>query len=120
MYILDSIYLVSYRCNWVMVNGDEYKPATGVILEVEHDLPIVGVIENIYLINGNEVMFHVKQFYTSFEPHYRAYILEDSLTYLKIVRHSTLFIHNPVHIRTSHNPELSHSFILVPFMLCTL
>lgn len=117
--VTSRLVFISYRCRWIKVNGDEYKPAAGVILEVEHDLPVVGIIQDVYLINGNEVMFHVKQFSTSFEPHYRAYILDDDCPSLKIVNHSTLFIHCPVNIRASHNPELSHSFILLPFGLCT-
>lgn len=110
--------LISYRCNWVKVNGDEYKLATGVILEVEHDLPMVGIVQNIYVINGNEVMFYVKTFSTTFQPHYRAYVLDNFLS-LKIVHHSTLFIHSPVYIRTANNPYLLDYFILTPFVLCT-
>lgn len=108
-----------YRCKWVKVNGDEYKLSTGVILDVKHDLPIVGVVLGIYIVNGNEVVFQIDQFSTTFEPHYRAYILDDHhASSSDTILHSNLFIQTPVHIRKSI-PELKNSFILLPFALCT-
>ena len=64
------------RCNWVRVDGNEYKISTGVILNVEHDLPVVGVIRDIYIVNEDKVLFCVDQSSTSYEPHFRAYIVE--------------------------------------------
>ena len=109
-----------YRCKWVKICGDEYKSSAGVILNVEHDMPIVGIILDIYVVDGKEVALNVEKFSTAFEPHYRAYILDDHFSSSNIVLHSDLFIPTPIHIRKSSNPELKHnSFVLLPFALCT-
>ena len=89
-------------------------------MDVEHDLPVVGRIKDIHVINGNKILFHVKSFYTNFEPHFRAYLLQDDTDVLeKVVYLSDLFLQNPVHIRISQAVG-SHYFILLPYALCTL
>ena len=66
------------------------------------------------MINGNEVMFHVNQFHTSYEPHYRAYVLDEKVSSLKIVRHSTLFITFVLH--TIQNCQI----LLYLYLLCSV
>ena len=100
-----------YRCNWVKIDGNEYKISTGVILDVEHDLPVVGVIQDIYIGNENKILFHVDKSSTSYEPHFRAYILF-------LYKNYYLFVHICVYIRKSHVPDLSKLIILL-FALCT-
>ena len=107
-----------YRCRWVKINGDEYKISFGVITDVKHDLPVVGVIRHINLVNGNKVMFSINEYSTSFEPHFRAYILDNDPFCSRTVCHNNLFIQTPVYIHISCIPELSHSFIVLPFALC--
>lgn len=99
------------------VDGNEYRISMGVILNVEHDLPVVDIIQDIYVVNEDKVIFCVDQSSTSYEPHFRAYIVESD-SYSRIICHLDLFIHTPVHIRKSHVPDLSNIFIL-PFALCT-
>lgn len=101
------------------VNGNEYKLTAGIILDMKHDLPIIGIVQDIYVVNGDEVAFQIDQFSTSFEPHYRAYVLDDHASCSDTILHSNLFIETPVHIRKSSIPELKNSFILLPFALCT-
>ena len=48
----------------------------GVVVEVEHDLPIVGVIRQINVVNEDEVVFTTDEYHISFEPHYHAYVLD--------------------------------------------
>ena len=107
----------SIQVNWVKIDGNEYKISTGVILDVEHDLPVVGVIQDIYLVNEDKILFRVDKSSTSYEPHFRAYILEnDSCT--RIISHSDLFVHTCVYIRKSHVPDLSNLlFYLLLFVL---
>ena len=73
-----SCYIIDYRCKWVKIDGDEYKLSGGVILNVVYDLPTEGIIQDIYIVNGDRVTFNVEEFSTSYEPHYRAYILQCS------------------------------------------
>ena len=108
---------MNYRCKWVKIQGDEYKVSAGVILNVMDDLPTVGIIQNIYIVNGDRVTFNVDEFSTSYELHYRAYILQCSSS-SRIVYHSDMFIHTTIHIHKSCVPDLSNVFVL-PFALCT-
>jgi len=57
--------LNNFRCKWVKVDGDEYRVSAGVILNVVHDLPTVGIIQGIYIVNG--VNWHFM--WISFLPH---------------------------------------------------
>jgi len=101
----------------VRVGGNEYRISTGVILDVEHDLPVVGIIQDIYIVNEGKVLFCVNQSSTLYEPHFRAYIVEsDSCP--RFICHLDLFIATPVYIRKSRVPDLSNIFVL-PFALCT-
>ena len=59
------------------VGGNEHKISTGVFLNVEHDLPVVGIIQDIfYLANEDKILFCVDQSSTLYEPHFRAYIVK--------------------------------------------
>ena len=98
-------------------HGDEYRVSAGVIIDVVHDLPIVGVIQEIYVVNGDIVVFQVDQFSTSYEPHYRAYVLDNDSS-SRIICHSNLFIHSAIYIKKCNVSDFSTYFIL-PFALCT-
>ena len=99
-------------------DGEEYKISNGVIVDVKHDLPIVGVTQDIQLVDGDKVIFYIDEHSTLYEPHYRGYILDNDPIHSRTVCHSNLFIQTPVYIHTSCVPELSHSFIILPFALC--
>ena len=47
------------------IHGDEYKVSAGVILNVVQDLPTVGIIQDIYIVNGDKVALTVDEFSTS-------------------------------------------------------
>ena len=55
-------YILFSRCKWVKVDGYEYKLRTGVILDVEDDLPIVGIIQGIHAGCNNKVINSFLQF----------------------------------------------------------
>ena len=106
------------RTRWVKVDGNLYKPDCGVIIGIEDDLPVVGKVQDIYIINSNKVLFSLKQFYTFYESHYRAYTFRndiDSIT--KFISYEQLLLHSPVHIRRS---QTLHYFVILPYTLCTL
>lgn len=109
-----------FRTKWVKTNGHEYRINAGVILDVKHDLPVVGKIKDIHVIDGHKILFCVKSFFTFFEPHFRSYLLQDDTDFHeKVVYLSDLFLPNPVYIRTSQVLG-SHKFVLLPYALCTL
>lgn len=116
----DYSVLYSTRCKWVKIDGDEYRISSGVILDVKDDLPVVGVIQDIYVVNGNKVILQVEEYSTSFNPHYRAYVLDNDPLSSKTVCHSDLFIQTLVHIHTSCIYELSPCFVILPYALIVL
>ena len=99
------------------VNGQKFI-SNEVIVEVIHDLPIVGVIQDMYIVNGNQLIFYNDCYHTSFEPHYRAYVLDNYSFSSKLIYHSSLFIHNSVHVHTSCVLDLSPHFVILPYALC--
>jgi len=109
----------SFRTNWVKFCGSEYRPDAGVVISVEQDLPVVGCIKAIYVINGKEVAFNVTLHLTFYEKHFRAYVLENNILQETIVHYSMLFLQAPVHIRTSQVLSQVH-FIFLPHALCTI
>jgi len=62
-----------YRAKWIKLGGNEYRPDGGVVVRVEQDLPIIGNIKAINVINGNVFIFNVTLYSTYCEKHYRAY-----------------------------------------------
>ena len=112
------VYFIPSRTKWVKSQGHEYKIDAGVIIKVEHDLPIVGRIEDIYVINGSKVLFDLKLYTTHYEPHFRAFVLHKS-SQRKCLYLSNIFIDTPVHIRKSQVLG-THLFVLLPYALCTI
>ena len=99
--------------------GNEYKRGVGIILDVDDDdLPQIGSVNDIYVIDDKKVLLSVKKFSTIYEPHFRAYVLceEDVTTVLYL---TDLFIITPIHIHTSHILG-SNKFVILPHALCTL
>ena len=110
--ILQSCIVYTYRSKWIKVDGTIYKQSTGIVLRMEDDLPQIGEILNIYTVNGATVIFRVVPFSTSYNSHYRAYILNQA-TEEQFYSLSDLAIHTPVHIRSSRT--LHQKFILLPY-----
>ena len=52
--------LIYFRCTWVKIDGDEYKLSSGVILEVKDDLPIIGAIQDIFLLNERFIDIQIR------------------------------------------------------------
>lgn len=86
------------------------------IVDVTDDLPVIGQIEDIYVVEGSTVIFNVQQFSTLYEQHYRAYVLQDSGDNIMIPL-TELFLHSPIHI---HRSQTLHDFVILPHALCTL
>ena len=101
-------------------HGREFKLDVGVIYDVENDLPVVGKVKDIYIIDGCKVLFSIKPYLTHYQPHFRVYLLSERTDVQeKFLYLSNLFIDTPVHIRQSQVLE-THRFILLPYALCTL
>jgi len=102
-------------CKWAKIHTEEHRISSGVIIEVAHDEPVVGIIQDLYIFNG-----YLKCFHTSYESHYRAYVLDKHSFSSILISHSSLFIRNSIHVHTSCVPELSPSFVILPYALCDL
>ena len=84
------------------------------IIEVKDDLPVIGKILEIFIIDGSLIIFKAKQFSTLYEEHYRAYVLQDD-SVNKTFPLTKLFIHNPVYI---HSSQTLQHFVILPHALC--
>jgi len=56
------------------LDGDEYKVNAGIIVDFVHDLPIVGKIKQLLVINKTDLAFEVAQYSTYYERQFRAYV----------------------------------------------
>ena len=78
---------------------DQYKQNTGVIIDVEDDLPVVRRIEEIYVADNVKIFFKLNTYY---EPHYCAYTFRtDNLSFSKLILSQELFLPVVVHIHRS-------------------
>ena len=55
--LLSHFYHCFYRTNWVKHNGIHYKLKAGVIVDVKHDLPVIGQIEEIFVGDNIKIFF---------------------------------------------------------------
>ena len=106
----------NFRTDWIKKDGDCYKLKAGVIIDVQDDLPIIGQIEDIYVVDGSTIILSVQQFHTIYEQHYRAYVLQGSSENV-LIPLSKLFLHSPIYI---HRSQTLHHFVILPHTLCTL
>ena len=49
--------IVSSSCSWVKLDGDEYRLNSGVIVDISDDIPTIGVIQKIFVIDSKEIFF---------------------------------------------------------------
>ena len=57
-----NVLLCFYSVRWVKMNGIEYKRSAGVVCGMDHDLPTVGWISSLLLINGDKFIFKYTYF----------------------------------------------------------
>ena len=93
------------------VSGNEYKVSTGVILDVEHDLPVVGIIQDIYIVNEDKVIISL--------PLHMNHIFERTLWKMILVQelfviHIDLFI--LLCLSASHVCQTYQTFLFYPLL----
>ena len=74
------------------------------------------MIQEIYLVDGCSIAFHLKVCSTKYEPHYCAYLLKKDCRE-KILQLSSLFVETPVHINLLGHMLLL--FYLLHYVLCS-
>ena len=95
-----------------MLNGTEYKTGAGIVYDMEDDLPRVGQITGIFVVNSNKVLFEVDCFDTYYQSHFRCYVLQ-SLQSSKLVFVNELKLINPLHIHSA-SALPGHRFVILP------
>ena len=58
--------IFSYRTSLVKTHGHEFKRNVGVIYDVENNLPAVGKVQDIYIVDGCKVLFSIKPYVTQY------------------------------------------------------
>ena len=104
VYTYVLLYILCCRTKWVKTDGAEYKVDAGVILDVdEEDLPVVGRIRHSYVVDNTTVIFDVMKYITTYESHFRAYVLSEAedATSPVFIYQTKLLLRSPVHVRRS-------------------
>lgn len=103
------------RTKWVKADGVEFKKGAGIVFGMKNDLPQVGQITSVYVINGGTVLFRATPFTSSWLPHFRGYTIhEEPHVHEKLWYMSQLVLHTPVHIRRPQALPSSKLFITLP------
>ena len=108
-----NVLLCFYSARWVKMDGIEYKRNAGVVCGMNHDLPTVGKITSLLVINSDKLYFRVQLFSSLYIEHFRAYTLQP-LDSEALISTDDLLSPHPIHIRTTsalpHHPciILSH------------
>ena len=71
-----NVLLRFYSARWVKMNGIEYKSNAWVVCSMNHDLPTVGKITSLLVINSDKLYFRVQLFSSLYIEHFRAYTLQ--------------------------------------------
>ena len=86
----------------------------GVIYSMVHDLPNIGQIISIFVVNNKIPVLEVKCFSTVYIEHLRVYTLSELEFETMLITVQDLVVPNPVHIRTVS--ALPHSkTVILPF-----
>ena len=102
------------RTKWVKADGVEFKKGAGIVFGMKNDLPQVGQITSVYVINGGTVLFRATPFTSSWLPHFRGYTLhEQPHVHEKLLYMSQFYI--LLYIFVDHKP-----FLLVNYSLLYL
>ena len=82
---------------------------------------MIGCIQHIYVVDHSKVIFDVTKFSTSFEPHFRAYLLNqpESGENGIFIHQTQLLMRSPVHIRKSHALGVN-KYIILPHTIFSL
>ena len=100
---------------WVKADGVEFKKGAGVVFGMKNDLPQVGQITSIYVINCGTVLFRAFLYKTSWIPHFRGYALhEEPHVSERLLHLSELVLCTPIHIRRPQALPSSKLFIVLP------
>lgn len=102
----------------MIIRGTEFKKEAAIIHSMKDDLPQIGQIVNIYIVEGNIVLFECECFTTTYNPHFRTYALRPLNLHANYFYHKLLFQH-PLHIR-SPRVSPSTSIVILPYNLLAM
>ena len=106
------MWLSTYRAKWVKVDGVEYKKNAGIIYDMSADLPKVGQVTSVFVVNETTVVFEVDCYSSVYIEHFRAYKLHSLKSTATITLDNLPLVH-PVHIRKVS--ALLHKCIILPY-----
>ena len=102
------------RTKWVKADGVEFKKGAGIVFGMMNDLPQVGQITRIYVINGGTVLFRALLYKTSWIPHFRGYALhEDTHVPERLLCLSELLLYTAIHIRRPQALPSSKFYVIM-------
>ena len=100
------------------IDGDEYRKDTGFVHKLdEDDIPQVGQISHIYVVNGKTVVFKAQRFNSFYHSHFQCYCLRQVDEEPSFFLYDKLILKKPLHIR---KPCIlpGHNVIILPYSIC--
>ena len=74
---LHTILFIFHRAKWVKVDSIEYRKLTGVVCEVIDDLPLVGEIITLFVVDNAKLIIEVRCYQMTYIQHLQVYMLEE-------------------------------------------
>ena len=95
-------------------DGNEYHNGTGFVHSFVDDLPLVGKILAIYIVNDGTIVFKAHTYGTSYNKHFRSYVLHQLNSDITYFLYDHLVLKKPVHIRKPRSIP-GQSVIVLPY-----
>ena len=108
-------YAIGFRTKWIRISSYEFKPGEVIIHKIsEDDDPELAEISEIYVVNGNILVFKATCLKViDYLHHYRAYVVK-SQNVDGFFLHDKLPVHVPVHPRVCRAVPNS-TIVILPF-----
>ena len=108
-------HIISYRAKWVKVAGITYKKPCALLVGVEDESPQLAILQGIYVVDTNRVLFRVRQCVTEhFDSHHHAFIISNTSSY-KLVHVQDLYNPQPVHVRTISSDGIVQQAVIMKY-----
>lgn len=96
------------------VDGNEFRNGAGFIHSLQNDLPQIGLISDIYVLDKKNLVFKAFNYVTVYHPHFHAYSLSRSSSGPTYYCYDKLVLSKPIHIRQPRSLP-HHDIVVMPY-----
>ena len=112
---LTGYHIFQCRMKWVKIDGSEFRSGAGFVHSIHEDLPQIGQISDIYLLDEKKLVFKAVNYTTTYHPHFHAYTLTHSPS-VSYFCYDKLILLKPVHIRQPQSLP-HHKVTVMPYRI---